>query len=366
MGRKNTLCFTDKCYADVKQLHILFSVSAMFTNYFCRRDMKKSQFPIALFLICSIVIVSLCSWGFYAHETASQLAVYKLPTPLRKFFFANIDSITANSVKCDKRRYTDKQEGPKHFISIENYGNGAMMTMPHDLNAAMEKYSWDTLKKYGYVPYQIIIEYDSLVNVFKQKNADRIIFYADDLAHYIEDANVPLHTTNNYDGQLTDQKGLHALWESNIPELELNTYNLNSKHTATYVKDKSEVVWTALRRAHALLPEIFMKEEEVAENFPDNSKYVEKVYHGKKTKMYSDEFAKQYSIALSSTINDQLNYCSDMVADFWYSAWIDAGKPNLKNLYSSNHKIRKALRKEVRAYKKNELLKDGLLRANKE
>lgn len=328
--------------------------------------MKKKLLPATLFLSCSIIIVSLCSWGFYVHETATQLAIYKLPKPLQKFFFANIDTISANSVRPDKRRYADRTENPKHFIDIENYGNGAMMTMPHDLKTAVEKYSWDTLKKYGYVPYQILIEYDSLVNAFKNNNGDSIIFYADDLAHYIEDANVPLHTTNNYDGQLTNQKGLHALWESTIPELELDDYNLHSKHAAVYVKDKEDAIWTALRRTHALLPEMFMKEQEVAENFPDSSKYIERMYYGKKTKVYSDEFAKQYAASLSSTINDQLNYCSDMVADFWYSAWIDAGKPNLKQLYNSNHKSRKALRKELRSYKKNNLLQDRLIRAHKE
>ena len=79
---------------------------------------------------------------------------------------------------------------------------------------------------------------------------------------------------------------------------------------------------------------MFAKEKEVAKHFPDSSKYMEKMYYGKKTKIYTDEFAKQYAAALSSTINDQLNYCSDMVADFWYSAWVDAGKPNLKHFYS--------------------------------
>lgn len=315
---------------------------------------------------CAIIIISLCSWGFYMHETATQLAVYKLPKSLREFFFSNVDSLTANSIRADKKRSTNKEEGPKHFIDIENYGNGAIVTMPHDLKTAAEKYSWDTLKRYGYVPYQILIEYDSLVNAFNHNNADSIIFYADDLAHYIEDANVPLHTTNNFDGQLTNQKGLHALWETTIPQLNLNIYNLHSKHKATYIANKADVVWTALRRAHALLPEMFMKEKEVAENFPDTFKYVEKLYHGKKTKMYSDTFAKQYAAALTTIINDQLNYCSDMVADFWYSAWVDAGKPKLKNIYTINHKKRKALHKEYHAYNKNDLVKDNFLRAKKE
>jgi hypothetical protein len=200
----------------------------------------------------------------------------------------------------------------------------------------------------------------------KQKNADSIIFYADDLAHYIEDANVPLHTTNNYDGQLTGQKGLHALWETTIPELELSHYNLYSKHKAGYINNKEEAIWAAVRRAHVLLTEMFKKEKEVAANFPDSSKYKEVMYYGRKTKMYTDAFAKQYAAALTTTINDQLNYSANLVADFWYSAWVDAGKPNLKHLYELKKTGCKQLSREVRAYKKNDLFRDSLLRAGKE
>jgi hypothetical protein len=38
------------------------------------------------------------------------------------------------------------------------------------------------------------------------------------LGHYIGDAHVPLHTTSNYNGQKTNQHGIHGLWESRIPE----------------------------------------------------------------------------------------------------------------------------------------------------
>jgi hypothetical protein len=327
----------------------------------------KKYFNRGTLIFSVIIIIELCcSWGFYAHETATQLAVYKLPKQLRRFFFSNIDSVTANSIRPDKRRSIDKAESPKHFIDIENYGAGAMLTMPHDLKTAVKKYSWDTLKKYGYVPYQVLIEYDSLINALKHNNADSIVFYAVDLAHYIEDANVPLHTTNNYDGQLTGQKGLHALWESTIPQLELSSYNLYTKHKAIYLTDKTETIWMAVRRAHALLPEMFEKEKEVAKNFPDSSKYEERMYYGRKTKVYTDAFAKQYAAALTTTINDQLNFSANMVADFWYTAWVDAGKPNMKSLYTFQRSDRKKLCKELKAYKRNNLIKDSLLRAAKE
>jgi hypothetical protein len=285
---------------------------------------------------------------------------------LLQFFFSNIDSLTNNSICPDKRRYSDKGENPKHFIDLEAYGENAITDMPRDWKTVIAKYSFDTLHKYGYVPYQVLIEYDSLVNAFKQKNADSIIFYADDLAHYIEDANVPLHTTTNYDGQLSNQKGLHALWESVIPELELSNYDLYEKHRATYVKDKGAAIWQAIQQAHALLPQMFEKEKEVAKNFAGDSKYVEKMYYGRKTKVYTDAFAKQYAVALGSTINDQLINSANMVSDFWYSAWLDAGKPNLKSLNQFNKKDKRRLRKELKSYKKNNLLQDDLLRARKE
>ena len=328
--------------------------------------MKKYFNRSVLFFSCFVIIVSLCSWGFYVHETATQIAVYQLPKHLRRFFFVNIDSLTTNAIRADKRRSTDKGENPKHFIDIENYGAIAMDSMPRNWQTAFKKYSFDTLKRYGYVPYQISIEYDSLVHAFKQNKSDSIIFYADDLAHYIEDANVPLHTTNNYDGQLTNQKGLHALWESIIPELEVNNYHLHSKHKATYIKDKPAAIWNAIKRAHDLLPEIFEKEKEVAKNFPDSSKYKTVMRYGRKTKVYTDAFAKQYAAALGTTINEQVINSANMVSDFWYSAWVDAGKPNLKKLYQFNKKDKRKLCKELKAYKKNRLLQNGLLRAKKE
>ncbi len=38
----------------------------------------------------------------------------------------------------------------------------------------------------------------------------KILKYSADLSHYIGDAHVPLHTTSNHNGQLTNQVGIHA------------------------------------------------------------------------------------------------------------------------------------------------------------
>jgi hypothetical protein len=141
---------------------------------------------------------------------------------------------------------------------------------------------------------------------------------------------------------------------------------LHTNHKVKYITDKSAAIWNAVKQAHDLLPEVFAKEKEVAKNLSGDSKYVEKMYYGRKTKVYSDEFAKQYAAALGASINNQLIHSVNMVSDFWYSAWVDAGKPNLKNLYHFNRETKKKLCKELKSNKKNRLLQDGFLRVKKE
>lgn len=312
-----------------------------------------------------IILLTTGSWGFLAHKTEHQLAIYELPKELCSYFYKNIDYLEYNSIRPDVRRNNDPSEAPKHFIDLEAYGDSAAYKMPWNWNDAVKKYSKDTLLKYGYVPYEIIAMQKRLTNAFKQKNNDSILFYAADLGHYIEDANVPLHSSINYDGQLTNQKGLHALWETVIPEIEINNYNLNTKHNARYVKNKEKAVWTAIRRANALLPDIFKKEIEVSKNFTDATKYKIENRNGKEVKYYSTGFAKAYAAALGNTINQQLINSANMVADFWYTAWVDAGKPDISTLPKAklSDKEKQQLKKEMRSYKSNSLIKDGYLRS---
>ena len=43
--------------------------------------------------------------------------------------------------------------------------------------------------------------------------------------YYVGDAHVPLHTTENYNGKMTGQKGIHGFWESRLPEINADNYN---------------------------------------------------------------------------------------------------------------------------------------------
>ncbi|HWB25541.1 MAG TPA: zinc dependent phospholipase C family protein [Chitinophagaceae bacterium] len=319
-----------------------------------------------IILIITVLLFICGGWGFLVHKTCHQLAVYELPEQMKPFFYKHMQYLTDSAIRPDLRRSYDTTEAAKHFIDLEKYNDSAS-AMPIDWNDAVAKYSKDTLLKYGYVPYYVVMEKEKLTRAFLHEDEDSIIFYATDLGHYVEDANVPLHTTMNYDGQLTGQRGIHALWESVTPEMEITNYNLYTGHTATYLTNPQQSIWDAVRKANSLLPEVFMKEKEVSKQFPDSVKYKLVQKYGKTLKYYTDTFATAYGNALRPTINGQLINSANLVADFWYTAWVDAGRPDLTKIL--HHRFRKKdarrLERQMKSFKNNSLIKDSMLNAAK-
>jgi hypothetical protein len=318
-----------------------------------------------LFLLLASVLIICGSWGFLVHRTVHQLAVYELPGSLKKFFYKNIEYVVSNSTRPDLRRSTDSTEASKHFIDLEAYGDSAAWKIPFTWNEAVKFYTKDTLLKYGYVPYVIVDLKDKLTNAFRSRDKDSILFYAADIGHYIGDANVPLHTTLNYDGQLTNQKGLHSLWESMVPEIEITNYNLYSRHQARYLKNPAEAIIKAIRRAHIMLPGVLGKEKEVSKSFTDAQKYRTQTRNGRESKSYTSAFAKAYAASLKTTINDQLINSANLIADFWYTSWVDSGKPDVEGLITFSKEDKRELKKEYKVFKSNTLIKNKLLRSKK-
>ncbi|HKP31329.1 MAG TPA: zinc dependent phospholipase C family protein [Chitinophagaceae bacterium] len=327
------------------------------------QNLKRTLYTSGLLLV---LMVS-GSWGFLAHRTINQLAVYELPKDLCSFYYDNLDYLVRNAPRPDVRRNTDSTEANKHFIDLEFYGDSAAWKMPMNWDDAVRTYSKDSLLKYGYLPYLIMRVKDSLTDAFRNRNSERILFYTADLGHYIGDAHVPLHTSINYDGQLTNQKGLHSLWESMIPELELNNYDLSSRHKAKYLRDPQTALWGAIRNSFSLLNDVFSQEIAATSGFTDSTKFRIQNRRGRDVKSFTTDFAKAYSAKLGNSINKQLTSSADMLADFIYTSWVDAGKPDVKHLIRSSFKTEKKqqLKKERKAFKHNELIRDSMLLARK-
>ena len=298
--------------------------------------MKRILVIIFLFLILTPGIFE--GWGFWAHRRVNRIAVFVVKEPLLLFYKTYIEYVTEEATKPDERRFVVEGEAPKHYIDIDHYGEYPFENVPRKWEDAVAKFSEDTLLAYGIVPWNIEKVYYQLVNAFKRKDVKRILKISADLGHYIADAHVPLHTTENYNGQLTGQKGIHGLWESRVPEL-VGDYFDYFIGRAYYVKDPLSEAWDAVLESHLLVDSVLRVEKRLSEEFPDDRKYSYEKRGNTNVKVYSREFALAYYEALRHMQEARMRKSILRVASFWYSAWVDAGKPDVKELLNQKPEL---------------------------
>ena len=312
------------------------------------------------FLVLAIGFLTL-SWGIVGHERINKAAVMALPKPLQVFFYNHIDFITQEASVPDVRKYAlnYKDENPRHYIDMENFG--ALESMPQTLDEAKKKYDAKFLNDNGILPWYIEDVMVKLTKAFKEKNRVEILFLAADLGHYIGDAHMPLHTSANHDGQLSDQKGIHSLWESRLPELFAKNYKLNVPE-AHYYQDVHKATWDIINDTHSLAEPLLTIDKKLRTSTSENQVFVMDT-EGKivKTKYGSNKFSDEYATKLHNELNgmveNQMKKAITATASFWYTAWVNAGKPNLDELDSKEvtNRNKKNLNNDLKLWRSGNL-----------
>jgi hypothetical protein len=288
--------------------------------------MKK----LAMLPLLIIPLILCTSWGFFGHRRINQLAIFTLPVDMVSFYKSANAYITAHAVDPDKRRYIDTLEAPRHYLDVENYEE-SIDSIPEKFKDALTKYGQKKLNENGIVPWQIERSYYSLVKAFTARDSLKILKYSAELGHYIGDAHVPLHTTANHNGQLTNQTGLHAFWESRIPELFAKDYNfLVGK--ANYIENPLKTAWKIVKHSHSLVDTVLKFEAALNATFPSDQKFSFSERNNTLLKQYSSAYAKAYQDKMKGMVEKQMRMAILAVGSFWFSAWVDAGQPVLKNL----------------------------------
>jgi hypothetical protein len=294
--------------------------------------MKKLLITVTFLCICHY---SFC-WGFYAHQKINYYAVFLLPPPMMAFYKQHIDFLSEHAVDPDKRRYAVKEEGPRHYIDIDNYGTYPFSSLPHNLDSAVARYSIDTIQQNGIVPWWVQTMLYRLTEAFKEKNSAKILKLSAETGHYLADAHVPLHASSNHNGQLTGQRGIHGFWESRIPELLAENEWDFFIGKAAYIKSPGEFIWKRVLESAAASDTVLKLERQLSNQFPSDQKFSFENRNGIIIRQYSSAFSKAYNQLSNSMIERRMRQSIFAVASFWYTAWVNAGQPDLTKLSGQN------------------------------
>ena len=193
-------------------------------------------------------------------------------------------------------------------------------------------YAVDHFSPYGIVPYHLPVMQARLTKAFREKDVKLILRLSAEFGHYIGDAHVPLHTTENYNGQLTNQVGIHAFWESRIPELFADERYDYFVGKAEYIANPKDYFWDVVLESHSLVDSVLSIEKRLSQTFPDDKQYCYEERLGRTIRTYCKEYAAAYQRRLAGMVEDRMQKTILSIGSCWYTAWVDAGQPDLRFL----------------------------------
>ena len=258
------------------------------------------------------------AWGFDAHRFIMDRAIDLLPDGLRKFFESRRAFIVERSVDPDLWRtagWTD--EPPNHFLDIdwEGYGPYPFDALPRDYDRAVARFGRETVHRYGLLPWRTAEFHGELTRAFASLDEapyalDNIAFYSAVLGHYVSDAHVPFHAVINYDGQLTNQRGVHSRFESELFARERAGLTL-APAAPVPVTNARDAIFETLLVGVKLTEGVLAADKAAAAG----------------REFYDDGYFEVFRVEALPIMERRLNESVTAVAAFIIGAWEQAGRP---------------------------------------
>ena len=263
------------------------------------------------------------AWGVAAHRVIADRAIALLPPAMRPLFEKHRAFIVERAVDPDLWRNAGfTTEPPNHFLDIDHeaFGPYPFDSLPREYDAAVQKFGHAFFDDQGRLPWRVQEFFGELQRAFeslKRPNPpgyvlDNIVYYSAILAHYVGDGHVPLHAVVNYDGQLTEQHGLHSRWESELFE-----------------RNRERVVLSPAGRAPVTRPRDFMFDVLLSSNRLAAGVLEADRQAAAGREFYDDAYFDALRNAQLPVLERRMNEAVSAVAAIIAGAWEQAGQPQV-------------------------------------
>ena len=283
--------------------------------------MRKAFCILALALLTWLTPTPAHAWGFAGHRLIMARAIDLLPPELKPFFQRFRDEVVVRVVDPDLWRNVGWEDDPNHFVDfgMRELGAYPFADLPRDYDQALAKFGIATMKRVGMLPWREAEMAGNLrraMEGFKRETpygtSDAVLFSAV-AGHYIQDAHQPFHATNNYDGQLTGNTGIHSRFERDLIERFEARLTLTPAAPRAIPNPKDKA-FEALLESYKLADPILAADTEAIA--------------GKD--VYDDDYFEKFFTKVKPILERRLSEAITATAGVIIGAWEAAGKPVLK------------------------------------
>lgn len=276
-----------------------------------RRSRAVSQVVAATLTLLLLMPPTAGAWSDRGRQIILDRAVETLPYPLRAFFEAN--HATISRLAADPKQWGDEVLRPENdFIHLDAYGRYPFADLPRDYNAAVRKFTRKKLLEQGVLPWQIGTYSLKLEEAFRDQHWDKVKLYAAILAYYVAEAHDPFNTTSNNKGQLSDQPGVDQRYGKSLVD-RYQMFFIIRPGGAYKIDDPTQHAFGIVIEAHTWVDNILLADSQARSGKID----------------YNDEYYDAFYEAAGAVLIRQLTNGSQNVGSYWYTAWVNAGRPSL-------------------------------------
>jgi hypothetical protein len=190
----------------------------------------------------------------------------------------------------------------------------------------------ETLSAHGILPWNLQQMQKRLTEAFRVRDSKLILKICADIGHYIGDAHVPLHTTSNYNGQKSNQVGIHGFWESRIPELFADEQYDYLVGKPEYIEKPATYFWNIVFESNRLVDSVLSIEWALRSVISSDRQLCPDTRQGVQVLTQCREFAAAYQTRMGGMVERRMLEAVHSVASCWYTAWLDAGSPDLTKM----------------------------------
>ena len=252
------------------------------------------------------------AWGPAAHRLVNNWAVETLPPEVRGFFDVNRQFLIDHANDPDEWMKKDHYERPRHYVYLDKYGLFPYLNLPHSYREALARYGSGRIGRDGTLPWQVGQYSLRLTNALKGRDWEAAKLDAAVLGHYVADAHDPLHTTQNFNGQLTGETGLEQRFADRLVEHYTN-FLIFQASEATKINDPTEHGFEMALEANTWVDRIILADRQCRDDLPD----------------YNDDYLDRFYAQVGSVAIQELNGAAHDTGSYWYTAWLNAGRPEL-------------------------------------
>lgn len=219
------------------------------------------------------------------------------------------------SVCPDLWKSADHQEGPRHFFETDRLRRGMRPTdVVADRNTAFSTQIGAKADEIGVAPWVICDLLGMMSDAMRTNDWEWAARCGATMAHYAEDLHMPLHCIRNFNGQETGQAGAHTRIEGGAVRTFFKPYMIHPA-PGRHLDDpfKAVMSWTEASAARA--NKWLRQELEVTRQAGGDTE--------------SEEYFRLLWEAVREDAVARIEASATDVASLWYTAWVDAGRPEI-------------------------------------